>query len=327
MKKVIVDADQIPYSCGFAAKGEPLSHVLQLAKKAMQRVSSDTGIESLEVFIKGVGNFREDIAFTQTYKGNRSAEKPETYDDIREYLSEQWSAKQVHGMEVDDHVSILLWEDFQKHGGDRHKCEVVLSSPDKDLRNTPGWHHFPRTGEVKWITPEAATSHFYKQMLEGDNVDNIKGLPKVAMSDVHTYGLSKVANTKGCGKASAVKLVADPAFVINPELFVWERYMQYGLEQSFTTEDVRDYFVEQAQLLWMTRELDSFGNPVLYSPNEDCYEEAAERIYGSGSYTSYKRGSGEEEIFGEDSRAVSGGGELDEGDSDDWLSLCVRSPV
>ena len=325
MKKVIVDADQIPYSCGFAAKGEPLSHVLQLAKKAMQRITTDTGIEDLEVFIKGVGNFREDIAFTQTYKGNRSAAKPETYDDTRTYLQEQWNATQVHGMEVDDHVSILLWEDFKKHGGDRHKCEVVLSSPDKDLRNTPGWHHFPRSGEVAWLSPYQATLHFFKQMLEGDNVDNIKGLPKVAMSDVHTYGLTKQANTKGCGKASALKLMDYTRAKANPDLFVWERYMSWGKEVGMAPEDVRDYFIEQAQLLWMTRELDSLGNPVLYSPNEDWYEEAAERIYGAGSYASYKTGEGEDGLFGEERGAGSSGDELTGDDDSEWLSVCPDS--
>ena len=322
MKKVIVDADQIPYSCGFAAKGEPLSHVLQLAKKAMQRIQTETGVDDLEVYIKGVGNFREEIAFTQTYKGTRSAAKPETYDDTRDYLKEQWGGQPVHGMEADDRVSIILWEDFVKHGGDKDKCEVILSSPDKDLRNTPGWHHFPKQGTVEWITPYAAEMHFFKQMLEGDSVDNIKGLPKVAMSDIHTYGLTKQANSKGCGKASALKLISHTAASADPDLFTWERYMTWGKEVGMAPEDVRDYFIEQAQLLWMTRELDSLGNPVLYSPNEDKYEEAAERIYGAGSYASYKTGDGGEDLFVSGGGTGSSGEELAGGDDDEWLAIC-----
>lgn len=293
MKRVIVDADQLPYSCGFAAKGEPLSHALQLCKKAVMRIQEETGVEKIELYIKGEGNFREDIAFTQGYKSNRTAPKPDTYDDIREYLVTQWDAKKIDGMEVDDWVSIILWEDYMSNHMDRDLCNVILSSPDKDLKNTPGWHHFPRTGEVKWVTPHQAERHFYYQMLEGDNVDNIKGLPKVAMSDLQTFGLSKVANTKGCGKATAKKLMADPASQHDPEQFVWERYMAWGFEEGLSADEVAEYFKEQAQLLWMTRELDSLGNPVLYRLNEAKYEEAATRIYGDGSYVSTESGAGE----------------------------------
>lgn len=325
MKRVIVDADQLPYSCGFAAKGEPVSHALQLAKKALMRIQQETGVEKLELYIKGTGNFREEVAFTQGYKTNRTAAKPETYEDIREYLQSQWGATKVDGMEVDDWVSILLWEDYVANNRDRDLCNVILSSPDKDLKNTPGWHHFPRTGDVKWVTPHQAERHFYYQMLEGDNVDNIKGLPFCSMSDVHTFGLNKQANTKGCGKATAKKLMADPASQFDCEQFVWERYMQWGLESGITADEVREYFQEQGTLLWMTRELNSFNEPVLYSINEDKYEEAAERVYGEGSYTSHKdtTGGGEEDLFAEGAGGVRTGAA--EGYDSEWESFCNGS--
>lgn len=325
MKRVVVDADMLPYSCGFAAKGEPLSHALQLAKKALTRICEETGVDTLELYIKGKGNFREDLAFTHGYKATRTAAKPDTYDDIRQYLMEQWGATQVDGMEADDKVSLILWEDFIAHNGDREECNVILSSPDKDLKNTPGWHHYPRSGEVKWVTPYQAERHFYYQMLEGDQVDNIKGLPLVSLSDVQTYELSKQAMTKGCGKASAKKLMASNEAHVDPEAFVWERYMQWGLFTGLTHEEVRVYFIEQAQLLWMTRELDSFGEPVLYKANEAKYEKAARQVYGPDIAIS-TQAAGEHEgddLFsgGEEEGSTEPAGGGDHG----WDSFCTDS--
>jgi hypothetical protein len=319
MKKVIVDADMLPYSCGFASKGEPLSHTLQLVKKALLRIREETGVEDLVLYIKGEGNFREEVAFTQGYKATRSAPKPDTYDEIRQYLVDQWGATKVDGMEADDMVSMLLWQDYICSGKDKDMASVILSSPDKDLKNTPGWHHFPRTGEVKWISEYQAERHFYYQMLEGDNVDNIKGLPFVAMSDVHTFGLNKQANTKGCGKASAKKLMDTQEAKADPELFVWERYMKWGFDSGMSPEEVRDYFIEQGQLLWMTRELNDLLEPVLYQPDEAKYEEAAERIFGEGSFPRFEA-QREDEIF---TGGVPSGSsaQASNGDDSEWESF------
>lgn len=318
--KVLVDADQLCYACGFAAAGEPVSHSLQLAKKALHKIQQETGVEELELYIKGKGNFREGVAITQGYKTNRSAPPPDTYEDIRDYLKSQWGAEEVNGMEADDIVSILLWSDYVACDGDRSKATIIVSSPDKDLKNTPGWHHYPRTGEVKWVTPFQATQHFYYQMLEGDNVDNIKGLPYVAMSDVQTFSLNKQANSRGCGKASAKKLMLAEEAMADPEQFVWDRYMAWGQEECLTAEEVREYFVEQAQLLWMTRELDCFGQPVLYQPNEEAYERAAERYYGEGGFSYFSEGSkggAAEDGDGLFDQGAAGDGQVSTGGGDD----------
>ena len=47
---------------------------------------------------------------------------------------------------------------------------------------------------------------------------------------------------------------------------VYGMYMQYGDEEGWDTSTSREYFTEQGQLLWMTRELDAKGKPVLWEP-------------------------------------------------------------
>ena len=46
--KVIIDGDSIPYSVGYAAKGEPLSHALNTAKNVLNKIQQDTGADTMK---------------------------------------------------------------------------------------------------------------------------------------------------------------------------------------------------------------------------------------------------------------------------------------
>jgi len=57
-----------------------------------------------------------------------------------------------------------------------HTC---ICSIDKDLDQIPGWHYnFVKQIKYK-ITPEEGLKHFYTQLLTGDRIDNIMGVPGV----------------------------------------------------------------------------------------------------------------------------------------------------
>lgn len=163
---------------------EPESHAIHLVKRslhAVERAMDLAGIEytRLELFMTGSGNFREKVATIKGYKANRDRnERPVHYKAIRRYLTRAWDAVTVEGMEADDILSIISYQN-------RHK-DVVIVSQDKDLKNVPGRHFNARTKTWTEVTPEMARLHFYRQLITGDTVDNISGCykagPKVAES-------------------------------------------------------------------------------------------------------------------------------------------------
>lgn len=125
--------------------------------------------ERYRVYLTGSGNFREEVAVTKPYKGTRTALKPYYFQRIRDLLVNEYGAEVITGWEADDQVSI-----------EQMQCPhtTVIVSNDKDLKNTPGYLYSPYKKELMRIHPCYSQYHFYKQMVVGDNVDNIPGLPR-----------------------------------------------------------------------------------------------------------------------------------------------------
>jgi hypothetical protein len=270
-KTVVIDADQMIYAIGFAAKGDPISYALSTVKKQLAKIQEECDAEERILYVKGKGNFREDVATTHGYKANRAASpKPDHYQDIYEYLVDVQGAIQCDGLEADDFVSVELYKDFKAAGGVPEEATLILSSGDKDLRNTPGWHHNPRTGEVVWYSDIQSLRHFWYQMLAGDRADNIKGLPTLPPLLCKEYGISK----RGVGEAGAKKLMSMTTGAEDAEEFVYKLYLEWGNMLGYDEQVVKDYILENAQLLWMIREMDSEGQPVMFEINEELYERA-----------------------------------------------------
>lgn len=222
--KVIIDGDQMVYSCGFASEGEPISHTLRLLRNKMEQIIADTGASEYELYLEGKGNFRE--ALDWDYKGTRPNRKPASFDECKEYLQNVWNAKLVEGMETDDMVSIRLYESG---------TDTILSSPDKDLKNTPGWHYNPNKRDIFHVSEEQAERHFWFQMLMGDRVDNIKGLPYCATRTVDRLKLTKAAR-KGCGEATAKRIISGTSGAQEAREEVVRCYAEYFREIAPTDD-------------------------------------------------------------------------------------------
>ena len=259
--KVIIDGDQMIYACGFASEGEPLSHTLRLLKNKLEQIMSDCQTNEYELFIEGKGNFREAVSLD--YKGNRTARKPLAFNDCIDYLKREWGAVQVEGMETDDMVSILLWNDYIKNGKD--KATIILSSVDKDLLNTPGWHYNPNTRDKRWISERQAERHFWFQMLAGDRVDNVTGLPRCSRQTIERLGLTR-ASLKGVGRGTATTIIQSTKTIDKTREEVIRCYAEWAHEEAKGVNEFIDYLTEQGQLLHMTREVDEYGDPVLWQP-------------------------------------------------------------
>ena len=260
--RILVDGDIIVYSGGFASdkryyvytngKGEklewllkknvpekykdlveleirpePLAFCLQGVKNSLEHIVSEVSDEfgvshsTVEVYLTGKGNYREDVAVTLPYKGNRvDAKKPTHYNEIKEYLKREWDAETIDGMEADDKLGIEQCKDADEL--------TVIVSIDKDLLMIPGEHYNNRTGKFTTVSALDGDRNFFEQMLKGDRVDNIEGLP-------------------GIGDVKARKMLSGYNTVMDMYLIVYNAYeKEYGY-----TANVR--LLENEQLLWILR--------------------------------------------------------------------------
>lgn len=196
-------------------------------------------------------NFRDDVAVKKEYKGNRVANKPFHYDNLTAYMFGNYDVKVAVGMEADDLMSVDQYARLDK-------LDTVICSRDKDLRITPGMHFGWACGKQPQFGPKRVTElgeinlvkggkkiegtglrFFYSQVITGDGVDNIPGLPRG-------------------GPALAYQSLHDA----ETEAQLFERVARL-YEKKFG-DTWRTEMNEQCQLLWMVRELDSDGNPIKY---------------------------------------------------------------
>lgn len=198
-------------------------------------------------------NFRDDIAVTKKYKGTRSGNKPTHYNNLTAYILARYKTKLAIGMEADDLISI--------HQNIKHKkYETIICSRDKDLRITPGKHYGWSCGKQPSFGPIDVTSvgtldknakgkvtgtglkFFYAQMIMGDTVDNIPGLYRKGPAFAYDL-LSRCRTEKG-----------------------YFTKVTNAYKEQFKNSDIdwREYFKEQAALLWMVQSLDEEGNLVHY---------------------------------------------------------------
>lgn len=199
-----------------------------------------------KIFLTGKGNFREKIATIQPYKGNRDTPKPFHYNNLRAYMVGVLGAEMVEGMEADDALSLAQRED------------TIICSRDKDLMQVPGWHYSWECGKQPSFGPFFVEGYgeislddkrklkgygnkfFLAQCLLGDRTDNILGIPK-------------------CGAVAAFELLGHTT--------TYEEGLEAvrGAYKGFYGDDGDMYLLENGQLLWMTRELNEHGEPVLWT--------------------------------------------------------------
>lgn len=139
---------------------------------------------------------------------------------------------------------------------------TIICTRDKDLRMVPGMHFGWQCGKQGQYGPRQVTEigelellngkklvgngikFFYSQLITGDTVDNIPGLPKGG--PVLAYNTLVDCETEE-EMYEAVKALYEEKF----------------------PEDYEERILEQGQLLWMVRELDENKQPVMWKlPND-----------------------------------------------------------
>jgi len=209
---------------------EPASHAIQCARMMLQGVlDACAPVASYKGYLTGPGNFRYDVATIQPYKGNRTQPKPVHFEAIRDFLIRECNAELVEGVEADD-MLIIEWS--------KNPHNTVVASIDKDLAQVPGltlynWKH----KTLHTLTEEEATYNFYKQLLTGDDTDNIPGV-------------------SGIGDGTAKKLLKMGMPETLMMTVCYSQYLKaYGKEKAWSALE------ENAKLLYLLRNEEQLANP------------------------------------------------------------------
>jgi len=265
----LIDADIISYFCTFGLDDYPQAAVVTKLVTRCNQLEIDLQAEYYRYYLTGKTNFRNEIATVKQYKGNRynsdgsrKTPQPKHLQFARQWLVSNKSAKVSVDQEADDDISIAMH--ILNNSKDWHG---VISTTDKDLGINEGILHNQTSNEIKdadkfgYIevvknkVKGRGLKFFYTQLLMGDTVDSIPGLPKVTEYQVKEFGCRR----GGCGDMCAYKTLdsaTTPAECLDR---VKQCYDEYWTDREYTpwneTEPVvrtpSEHITEQGQLLWM----------------------------------------------------------------------------
>lgn len=131
-----------------------------------RRILRETESDQHTCYLGGEGNFRYDI--WANYKGNRTnTPKPTHFNAVKAYIATTFEAVIVNEIETDDRMGIeQCAEPFMS---------TIIASNDKDMLMIPGLHYNPIKQIHKFVSPLDGLRHFYQQLIQGDQADNIPG--------------------------------------------------------------------------------------------------------------------------------------------------------
>lgn len=262
MLTALIDGDILLYEIGFGAETgwkkwtndedaiPPFWYVEDMLMMRLENIKAIVKADTYEVFVTYGDTFRINIAKTKPYKGTRKESKPWHYANLKAYIKGVLGGVCVTEIEADDYIGIV-------HSSNTE--ETIICSRDKDLKQIPGQLYSWELGKQPQFGPckidrvgtlaisddnkklsGTGLLFFYAQMLVGDVVDNIPGLPK-------------------CGPVAAYKLLTDEDErpLLKRVSDAYEKHYGEGWE---------DKMIEQGQLCWIVRRYREDGTPEIWFP-------------------------------------------------------------
>lgn len=156
------------------------------ARSIISSIASDLQVDEeneLTVYLSGPSNYRLQIAKTKPYKGNRDpARKPVHVGAITDFIHRRYNVRVSDGQEADDDMGIAH---YSMWGVD--PTSTVIATIDKDLNTVPGLHYNFVSRRSYNVTPAEAVKFFWTQMVSGDTVDNVPGVPGYGAAKAEKY--------------------------------------------------------------------------------------------------------------------------------------------
>ena len=223
MITALIDADSLCYAVGFSSNDAEESIAIARLEETMTELCMELDCEDYKGFLTGKGNFRESIAVTVPYKGQRVSEKPVHLQALRCHLVTSWGFTVVQGIEADDAVGIAAYA--------VPADETIMVHIDKDLNQFRGWHYNYKKKEKYYVTEFEGLHSFYTQILTGDRIDNIVGL-------------------KGIGPVKAKRILEECTN---------ENELYQAVLKAYEGDQQR--VLENGQLLWLQRSPNQVWTP------------------------------------------------------------------
>lgn len=185
-RKLLIDGDAMCYYCALGSESTPDAARAAFAERIRTAIAL-SGCEQALLLVTAHGSnkgHRYALARTLPYQGKRSGkERPKNWQMLRDMLDTDHlmgcEVVSTAKAEADD-----LFAFFSSHLGWEN---VVLFYQDKDMRMVPGLHMHWQDYTLLSLPPDTwYTTHlgkvygrawFWSQMMHGDTVDNIPGLP------------------------------------------------------------------------------------------------------------------------------------------------------
>jgi len=207
-----------------------LSNARTILNKVLDKFDAH---QHYKLYLTGTTNYRDSMAVTHEYKGNRKdTPKPYYLKDVRKYYLDNFNTYLIEGTEADDQLGIEHYSMFEMFGGE-DDCPSILVSIDKDLKMIPGWNYDFVKEELTWIDEFEGIKWFYTQLLTGDTTDNIKGIHKLGIKTAQKL-------LKDCTTEKDMFRVCGLAYACAPDM----------------EPDPESRLIENAHLLWIQREKD-----------------------------------------------------------------------
>lgn len=222
---LLIDADFLKY------KGTDKDTVEELINKIDESIKSLLLYSKLNDFIivTSKGPYLKKTMF-QSYKENRPTQ-PKRVEFIGSYLKYKYNSLFISGFEADD---ICI------HLKNKYPDAMMLCSQDKDVYNTVvGTHLIPYKKSSDGYSHQMFTASdvdvdkfFIKQMLMGDNCDNVKslkglgektadlliesGIGLIEVLDIYKNGLNSIRNLDGFGDKEGLIEFNKNQFLLKP---------------------------------------------------------------------------------------------------------------
>jgi DNA polymerase-1 len=175
--KALIDADQLAFACAASAEDETVEVGCQRADTMLHKILHDMQADTYECWLSGGNNFRYAV-FPEYKIGRVGAYRPKWEHEVKDHLRAYWKALDTDGIEADDMLGIRAGE----------VADSILAHLDKDINQIKGKHYnwdlwrnkeIIRPWRIYDVSQEEADYWFFYQLLVGDSVDGVKGIPGI----------------------------------------------------------------------------------------------------------------------------------------------------